>query len=101
MAADLIVVDRSKQLGNSLVRLADMLREVRELCDKLSDAKDHAFAAADFSVMEARFGLGAGVGANAATLLGLIQNILNTTNTIAGAQRLSDLDEFCARLAGQ
>lgn len=101
MAADLIVVDRSKQLGNSLVRAADLTRELRELIDKISDAKDHAFAAADYSVMEARFGLANGAGANTATLIGLVQTIFNTNGTVAGQTRLDQIDEFCARLAGQ
>lgn len=101
MAADYITVNRVKQLGNQLVRAAELARELRELVDKLSDAKDHSFAASDFSVLEANFGLSAGVGANTATLIGLIQAILNSNAEVTGANRLAQLDEFCARLAGQ
>lgn len=101
MAADFIVVNKTKQLGNSLVRAADTLRELRELFDKLSDAKDHGFAASDFSVMEANFGLLPGTGANAATLLGLLQTIFNSNTDVTGASRLAQLDEFVGRLAGQ
>lgn len=101
MAADFITVNRSKQLGSSLVRAADLLRELRELVDKLNDAVGHSFAAADYSVMEANFGLTTGTGANAATLIGLLQTILNTNTDVTGANRLAQLDEFAARLAGQ
>lgn len=101
MAADFIVVNRTKQLGNYLARSADMLREVRDIIDKLNDAVGHCFNAADFSVMESQFGLAAGTGANTATLLGLIQAILNGNSEVTGANRLAQLDEFVARLWGQ
>lgn len=101
MAADYISVNRAKQLGNSLVRAADLTRELRELVDKLSDAVGHSFAASDYSVMEANFGLAAGAGANTATLIGLVQTILNGNADVTGAARLAQLDEFCSRLAGQ
>ena len=101
MAADYIAVNRAKQLGNSLVRAADLLRELRELVDKLNDAVGHSFAAADYGVMESNFGLAAGTGANAATLIGLVQTILNSGTDVTGANRLAQLDEFAARLAGQ
>jgi hypothetical protein len=101
MAADFIAVQRSKQLGNSLVRAADMLRELRELVDKLSDAVGHSFTASDYSVMETNFGLVAGSGANTATLIGLVQTIFNSNTDVTGAARLSQLDEFSARISGQ
>jgi hypothetical protein len=101
MAADYITVDRSKQLGNGLVRAADLLRELRELVDKLQDAGNHSNNGTDYSVMEANFGLPAGSGANALTLINILGDTLNTATDKAGAVRLGQLDEFCARLAGQ
>lgn len=101
MAADYIVVNRSKQLGNSLVRSADLIRELRELVDKINDVGQHCFDATDYSVFEAQFGLAAGTGANTLTLLGLINTIFNTSTDVTGASRLAQLDEFCARLSGQ
>lgn len=101
MAADYIVVDRGKQLGNGLVRAADLCRELRDLVDKLADIGGHCFNGADYSVFEARFGLVAGTGGNTLTLLTLIQTILNSGTDVTGANRLSQLDEFVSRLAGQ
>lgn len=101
MAADYIVVTKTKQLGASLVRAADLTRELRELVDKLNDAVGHSFTGADFTVMEAQFGLVNGTGSNTATLLGLINTIFNTNTDVTGANRLAQLDEFAARLAGQ
>jgi len=101
MAADYLVVNRTKQLGNTLVRAADLMRELRELIDKVSDASDHNTDGVTYTNHEANFGLASGQGANVATLIGLIRNILNTNTTVAGVDRLSQLDEFCARLAGQ
>jgi len=101
MAADFISVNRGKQLGNSLVRSADLLRELRELIDKISDASSHSFEAGNFSMMEANFGLAAGQGANVTTMIALIKDILNTNTDVSGADRLSRLDEYVGRLAGQ
>lgn len=101
MAADYIKVDRTKQLGNGLVRAAGLMRELRDLVDNLNDIGQHCFAASDFTVFEERFGLVAGTGANALTLLGLINTILNTNGTVAGQTRVDQLDEFVSRLNGQ
>lgn len=101
MAADFIVVNRTKQLGNTLVAVASNLRQLREDIDKLNDAVGHSFNVSDYSVMEANFGLASGTGANTATLIGLINTIVNTNGTVAGQTRLDQLDEFAARLAGQ
>jgi hypothetical protein len=101
MAADYITVTTSKQLGSKLVRAANQFRELRELVDLLNDAGQHSFAAADYSVMETNFGLAAGTGANTLTLIGYMNEILNSATTVAGADRLSRVDEFVARIAGQ
>jgi hypothetical protein len=71
------------------------------LIDALNDAGQHMFAASDFTMFEAQFGLSAGQGANTLNLLGLINTILNTNGEVTGANRLSQLDEFIARLSGQ
>lgn len=101
MAADYIVVNRSKQLGNSLVRAADMLRELRELIDKLKDVGNHCVNAGDYSVMETVYGLASGSGANTLTLVNILNDILNTNTAVAGDTRLGQIEEFVARLAGQ
>jgi hypothetical protein len=101
MAADYIPINRAKQNGNSCVRIGDMLRELRELIDKENDIIGHSFTGADYSVLEANFGLQAGAGANFATLMGNLNNILNTNTTITGQARLDQIDEYCARVAGQ
>jgi hypothetical protein len=101
MAADYISVTATNrpQLGNQLIRLANMLREVRDLADALNDAGQHMFAGADYAVFEAKFGVTGG--ANVLTLIGLVNNILNTSTDVTGANRLAQIDEFVARLAGQ
>lgn len=101
MAADYISVNKAKLPGSNLVRAADLLRELRELVDKENDIVGHSFNASDYTVMEANFGLTTGTGQNTATLLGLINTILNTNTDVTGANRLAQLDEFVARLAGQ
>lgn len=101
MAADFIPVNRAKQMGNSLVRAADLTRELRELIDKLSDCSSHQWDTNDYTVLEAQFGLAAGQGANVLSLIAIVNNIFNTSTDITGANRLSQLDEFCARIAGQ
>ena len=103
MAADYIVISRTNrpQLGNQLIRSANLLKELRELVDGLNDIGQHQFNGADYSMFETQFGLSTGQGANALTLLGLISTILNTNGEVTGANRISQLDEFVARLAGQ
>lgn len=103
MAADYIVVTKTNrpQLGSQLIRAANLTRELRDLVDALVDAGDHMNDGSSWAMMEAQFGLAAGTGANTLTLMGLIQTILNTNATVAGTDRLAQLDEFVARLAGQ
>lgn len=101
MAADFITVTRTNrpQLGNQLIRAANLLRELRDLVDALNDAGGHMFEGADYTVFEAQFGVTGG--ANVLTLIGLINTILNTDTDVTGANRLAQLDEFVARIAGQ
>lgn len=101
MAADYITVNRSKRLGDSLVRSANLLRELRELVDQIQDAGNHSNNGTDYSMLEANFGLPAGTGANTLALISLLGETLNTNVEKTGAVRLSQFDEFAARLAGQ
>lgn len=103
MAADYIAIVKTNrpQLGNQLIAAANRLKELRELVDGINDIANHQFEGADYSMFEQQFGITAGQGANALTLLGLINNILNTSGDVPGANRLSQLDEFQSRLAGQ
>jgi|SRR5690349_9077928 len=101
MAADFVVVTKTNrpQLGSQLIRAANLTRELRDLIDSLNDAGQHMFNGADYTVFEAQFGVTGG--ANVLTLIGLVNTIFNTNGEVTGANRLSQLDEFVARLAGQ
>jgi len=101
MAADYIVVTKTSrpQLGNQLIRAANLTKELRELVDGLNDAGQHMFNGADYTLFEQQFGVSNG--ANVLTLLGLINTIFNSNGEVTGANRLSQLDEFQSRLAGQ
>ena len=101
MADDFVVVNRAKQHGNNTVRIADLLRELRELIDKEMDAFDHMNNGVTYATAETQFGLPSGAGANFGTLLGNLRDILNTSVEVTGANRLARLDEFVGRLAGQ
>lgn len=82
-----------------MIRSANLLRELRDLIDALNDSGQHMFNGADYTVFEAQFGVTGG--ANVLTLLGLINTILNSNSEVTGANRLAQLDEFVARIAGQ
>jgi hypothetical protein len=101
MAADFIAVTKTNrpQLGSQLIRAANLARELRDLVDALNDAGQHMFNGADYAVFEAQFGVTGG--ANVLSLIGLVNTILNSNGEVTGANRLSQLDEFVARLAGQ
>lgn len=101
MAADYISVTKTNRpaLGTQLIRAANLTRELRDLIDSLNDAGQHMFNGADYTMFEAQFGVTSG--ANVLTLIGLVNNILNTNGEVTGANRLTQLDEFVSRLAGQ
>ena len=101
MAADRIVINRTKQAGNSFVRAADLVGELMNVLDKLNLIAGHGNDGATYTVMEADFGMQAGAGANSATLLGLINNIFNTNTDVTGINRLAQLREFVGRVGGQ
>lgn len=103
MADDFVQINTvtQKPLGRALISAANQLRALRELVDQLMDAADHSNNGASFATMESIFGLPTGSGANMATLIGNLRDILNTNVDVTGANRLSRLDEFSGRLAGQ
>ena len=101
MAADYLPINRSKQHGNSCVSIAELILQLRALIDKEYDAANHMINGADYSMLETNFGIASGTGANFATLLGYMQEIFNLDTTVAGADRLARINEFCARIAGQ
>lgn len=91
MAADLIVIDRTRQRGNASVRLAGLIQEAQNLCDDLKANADHAWDTGDYTLLEAQFGLATGAGANFLALLGNVQTALGA----------SALAEYVARVANQ
>jgi hypothetical protein len=101
MAADYIVVTKTNrpQLGNQLIRAANLTKELRELVDGLNDVAGHQVDGGNVALFESQFGVTGG--ANVVTLLGLVNTIFNTSGEVTGANRLSQLDEFVGRLAGQ
>jgi hypothetical protein len=103
MAIDFTVISKTNRTNhaNNGIRLANLLREVRDLSDAENDAAQHMHDGSDYTLVESQFCLSAGEGANFVTRLGLLNNILNTNGDVTGANRLSQLDEFVARLAGQ
>ncbi len=101
MAADRIVVNRTKQDGNNLVRVADLLFELCNLIDKINLNAGHGHDGATYTVMETDFGLVAGSGANCVTLIALINTIFNTATDVTGANRQSQVREFIGRISGQ
>lgn len=103
MAADYLAITKTNRpnLGNQLIRAANLTRELRDLVDALNDAGGHMFTGGDYTVFEAQFGVAAGQGANTLSLIGLINTIFNTNTDVTGVNRLAQLDEFVARLAGQ
>ncbi len=103
MANDYIIVTRTNrpQLGNQAIRAANLLKELRELIDGLNDAGQHMNDGSTYTTLEAQFGLSAGAGANFLSLVDTINTLLNKNTDVTGANRLSQLDEFQSRLAGQ
>lgn len=101
MAIDFIQVNTAKQLGLLAVQTANLIYQVQANLTKLSGAIGHSNDGTTYTTEEAVFGLNSGAGANFATLVGLVNTIFNTNTDVTGANRLSQLNEFCARLAGQ
>jgi hypothetical protein len=101
MAADFIDVNRTEQPGNTLVALAGRILEIQEEITNLFAAGNHMHESGNYALLESNFGLAAGKGANTLTLLGYMNEIFNTATDVAGATRLSRIQEFTSRLFPQ
>ncbi len=103
MANDYVVISRTNrtQLASQAIRLANLLREVRDLADAVNDAASHMHDGATFTAVETNFSLSSGAGGNFVTVLQQMQDALNTNATIAGQTRLDNFDGFVSRIAGQ
>lgn len=103
MANDYLKITQTNrpQPGHQLVGLANLLRDVRDKADALNDMASRMHDGATFTAVETNFGLPGGTGGNFVTMLQQLQDILNGNTEVTGANRLSRLDEFVARLAGQ
>ena len=103
MAADFLVISRTSrpQMGAEIIAAANLMVDLRDRVRALNSSAGHMFNGGDYSVFEAQTGITTGQGANAMTLLGLINTILNSNTDVTGANRLAQLDEFAARVAGQ
>jgi hypothetical protein len=103
MANDYLKITQTNrpQPGNQAISLANQLRDVRDKADALNDMAGRMHDGVTFTTVEANFGLPAGTGGNFVTLLQQLQDILNGTTEVTGANRLARLDEFVSRLAGQ
>ena len=91
MAADFISIDRSKQHGNQTVSAAGRLQEVQDIVDDLEANAQHMWDAGQYDMLESKFGLQPGAGANFLSLLGQVRTAL----------RVPILTEFVSRVAGQ
>lgn len=102
-AEDYIVINRQKQAGNQLVRLAEEIRDLRELSDRLNSIANHQNNGASYTTFINQFGIenSTTTAANLINLMGLLNNILNTNTDVTGANRKAQLDEFVARIAAQ
>lgn len=98
MAIDHINIDRSKQLAADLIDLGRLLSAVRDKTRRLVAIANHQWDTDNYGTLETRFGIETSKGADALFLLNVLHEILNTTTTVSGADRLTRLDDFCARL---
>lgn len=104
MAIDFTVIKRTgrTQLGSQVIKLANQLRDLRDRCDALNDAASRMHDGSNYDQVESMFSLeDTSGGGNFVTLLQNLQDILNTNATVSGDTRLSRIDEFVSRLAGQ
>lgn len=103
MAADRIIVNKTNrtQAGSQAIAVANAITDLQNKVAALNAIAGHGVNVSDYTVLEADFSLAPGAGANFATLLGLINTILNTNTDVTGANRLSQLNEYAARLAAQ
>ena len=103
MANDYLVISKNNrpQLGSEAIRAANDMIELRDRVRAILNAASRQHDGVTYTTLEAQFGLLAGTGANFVSLLSLINDILNTNVEVTGANRISRLDEFTARLAGQ
>lgn len=101
MAADLIVINSSKPLGALAVQTANLIYQLKSNITRLVGAVNHGNDGTTYTVEETNFGLASGAGPNFATLVGNVDNIINGATSPGGATAQAQLNEFCARIAGQ
>lgn len=104
MAADRIIFPKTNrsQLANRMVSAANALLDLMTESQALTDIVSHDINAADYSALETELGITAGTGANFATLLGNLNDILNVnTVEVTAANRIARLKEFVSRVACQ
>ena len=101
MAADFITVNTTKPLGALAVQTANLIYQLKSNISKMVAAINHSNDGTTYTTEETIFGLSSGVGANFATLVNIMDAGFNGATSAGGATWQSQLDEFCARLAGQ
>lgn len=104
MANDYTVVTRvgRTQHGQELVTLANDLLDLKDRAKALNALASRMHDGANFDTVEAQFSLAdTTIGGNLVTRLQQLDDILNNTTEVAGADRKARLDEFWGRLAGQ
>lgn len=77
-AIDFITVDRTTSTAIKASKLLECIGAVRralELCNEVKSIMDHCNNGADFTVVEAKFGLAAGAGS---VVYGLVDNVFAT-----------------------
>ncbi len=101
MAADLIIVNTTKPLGSLAVQTANLIYQLKSNITRMVGAINHSNDGSTYVLEEQLFGLLSGAGANFATLVSILDGIFNGTGGAGGTTQQSQINEFCARLAGQ
>lgn len=104
MAADFIVIMKTSrpQQANQAIALANHLLDECDRVRSLAAAANRQWDTGVYTKLKAQFGLADDTDAAAfMTLLTNLDNCLNGTTAMTGAERRAAINEFITRLAGQ
>jgi len=104
MANDYMPITKNgrSSLGTAAIAAAN---QFKDLCDRiagLTEIASHQWDTGDYTVLEAQFSMqNAGQGDDLLGLLTQMNDILNTSTEVTGANRLLQIKQFIGRIAGQ
>lgn len=101
MAIDFIKVDKTKQLGNDVVNIANATAALQALVARVKLQLSHMNDGTDYATVEAQTGAAAGKGTTIVSEVNILDAIINGNTGAGGATQQGQILSLVGQLAGQ